>query len=60
MKIVQFQGENRRESIINYFSLDIVEEYGFFKYLEEMGFDENSEDEIINNLIQMYRDKIDE
>jgi hypothetical protein len=55
--IVQFQGENRKDAIINHFSLDIEEEDEFFQYLEEMGYDENSDDEILESLIVMYREK---
>ena len=55
--IAQFRGETRKESIINHFSLDIEEEEGFFQYLEEMGYDENSDDEILESLIIMYRDE---
>lgn len=55
--IVQFQGESRKDAIIHHFSLDIVEEEGFFQYIEEMGYDENSDDEILESLVVMYREK---
>lgn len=54
--IVQFNGETRHEAIVNYFSLDIVEEEEFFIYMEEMGYDENDEDDVIENLISMWRE----
>ena len=43
--IVQFQGEIRKDAIINHFSLDIEEEE-FFQYIEKMGYSEDSEDDI--------------
>lgn len=55
--IVQFQGENRKDAIINHFSLDIEEEDEFFQYIEEMGYSEDSEDAILESLIVMYREK---
>ena len=53
--IAQFQGEDRRESIVNHFSLDIEEEEDFFNYLDQMGYDEDSPDEILENCIVMWR-----
>lgn len=53
--IVQFQGETREQAIVNHFSLDLEEEEGFFKYLESMGYSIDSEDEVIESLISMYR-----
>jgi len=53
--IAQFQGEDRRESIVNHFSLDIEEEEDFFIYIEAMGYNEDSPDEILENLIVMWR-----
>lgn len=53
--IVQFSGETRKDAIINYFSLDIEEEDEFFEYLENMGYSEDDDDEIIINLVEMYR-----
>ena len=53
--IAQFQGEDRRESIVNHFSLDIEEEEDFFIYIEVMGYNEDSPDEILENLIVMWR-----
>lgn len=55
--IVQFSGEDRKQAIVNHFSLDIVEEDHFFDYVKEMGYSIDDEDEIIENLIQMWRTK---
>jgi hypothetical protein len=53
--IVQFPGETREEAIVNHFSLDIVEEEKFLAYIEQMGYSIDSDDEIIENLISMWR-----
>ncbi len=53
--IPQFGGETRKDAIINHFSLDIIEEDGFFEYLSSMGYTEDEDDEIIESLIIMYR-----
>lgn len=55
--IVQFSGEDRREAIVNHFSLDIVEEDAFFDYVNVMGYTIEDEDEIIENLVKMWRTK---
>jgi hypothetical protein len=59
MPIVQFKNEDRRTAIVNHFSLDIEEERLFFKYLEEMGYSIDSEDSIIENMIEMWRKNVD-
>lgn len=53
--IVQFSGEDRKDAIVNHFSLDIVEEEGFMRYIKEMGYSIEEDDEIIENLIVMWR-----
>jgi hypothetical protein len=53
-KIAQFSGETRKESIINHFSLDLEEEVYFFKYIEALGYDENSSDELLTSLHEMF------
>lgn len=58
--IAQFKGESRKDAIINHFSLDIVEEEDFFKYVEEMGYSENSEDAILESLVEMFRKNKDD
>lgn len=58
--IAQFKGESRKDAIINHFSLDIVEEEDFFKYMEEMGYSENSEDAILESLVEMFRKNKDD
>ena len=55
--ITRFQGESRKDSIINHLSLDIDEEIKFFEYLTEMGYSEDSEDEIIESMHEMFLQK---
>ncbi len=52
--IAQFQGEDRREAIINHFSLDIEEEETFFAFMESMGYSKDSEDDIIEALHKIF------
>jgi len=53
--ITQFQGESRRDAIVNHFSLDLEEEYEFFHFIEEMGYDENAPDVIITSLHEIFK-----
>lgn len=55
--IAQFQGEDRREAIINHLSLDIEEEYTFFAFLEAMGYSEYSDDDIIEAMHNIFIEK---
>jgi hypothetical protein len=57
--IVQFKGETRREAIINYFSLDIEEEEQYFRYIDQMGYSIDSEDEVLESLCDMMRKQND-
>lgn len=52
--IVQFQGETRRDAIINHFSMDLEDEYRFFEFIQDMGHDENAPDEIIISLWEIF------
>lgn len=52
--IVQFQGEDRKQAIINHFSLDLEEEVEFFVYVESMGYSIYSPDYILENLHLMW------
>ena len=52
--IVQFQGEDRKQAIINHFSLDLEEEEEFFVYMYEMGYTIDSDDGILENLHMMW------
>lgn len=52
--LIQFQGEDRKDAIVNHFSLDIEEEYLFFEYIKEMGYTIDSEDELIESLYGMF------
>lgn len=52
--IVQFNGEDRREAIINHLGLDITEEDEFIEYVKSMGYNIDAEDEIIESLYKMY------
>jgi hypothetical protein len=56
--ITQFNGESRRDAIINHFSLDSIEEGRFFLYIKHMGYTIDAEDEIIENLHKMWDEKI--
>jgi hypothetical protein len=57
--IVQFNGENRKDAIINHFSLDVSQEVSFFEYIQDMGYDENSDDDILESLMEMWRKNLD-
>jgi hypothetical protein len=52
--IPQFQGENRKDAIINHLGLDIEEEEKFFEFIEQMGYTIDAEDEIIEGLYEMF------
>lgn len=54
--IAQFSGETREEAIINHFSLELEEQERFFEYIEAMGYSIDSEDEILESLIIMFRE----
>jgi hypothetical protein len=56
--IVQFQGEDRKEAIVNHFSLDIEEEDLFFQYISDMGYTIDADDEIIESLHNMWYKKL--
>jgi hypothetical protein len=53
--IARFEGETREDSIVNHFSLDIEEQDLFFAYVNEMGYNLDSDDDILENLIKMWR-----
>lgn len=58
MSITQFSGEDRKTAIVNHFSLDIEEEEIFFNFIKDMGYTEDSEDEIIESIyLACKRDK---
>lgn len=54
MTITQFSGEDRRQAIINHFSLDIEEEDEFFEFVEEMGYDIDETDEMMISIYNMF------
>jgi hypothetical protein len=56
--ITQFQGEDRKEAIVNHFSLDIDEEDRFLKYIDQMGYSIDAEDEVIESLHRMWNQKL--
>jgi hypothetical protein len=58
MSIVQFIGEERRDAIVNHFSLDIEEEKSFFDYVKSLGYSIYSADDIIENLYKMWNDNL--
>ncbi len=52
--ITQFQGEDRKQAIINHFSLDIEEEDLFIEYIEDMGYNIHTQDELLEHLHAMW------
>lgn len=52
--ITQSKGESRLDAIVNHFSLDIVEEESFIKFIETMGYTIDDDDEIIEKLHVMW------
>lgn len=52
--IVQFKGETRKQAIVNHFSLDIEDEESFFKYMKEMGYSLDANDDLIESLHNMW------
>lgn len=52
--IVQFKGESRKQAIVNHFSLDIEDEESFFKYIKEMGYSIDDNDDLIESLHDMW------
>lgn len=55
--ITQFQGESRKDAIINHFSLDIEDEVLFFEYVDKMGYSIDEQDDLIESLYQMFLHK---
>jgi len=55
--ITQFQGEDRKDAIVNHFSLDIVEEDDFFEFIDEMGYSIYDSDDIIESLHEMFLER---
>lgn len=55
--ITQFQGEDRKDAIINYLSLDIIEEDEFFEFIEEIGYSIDDNDDIIESLYKMFLER---
>jgi len=56
--ITQFSGETREQAIINHFSLDMIEEEAFLKYIKEMGYTIDAEDSIIEGLHEMWESNL--
>jgi hypothetical protein len=52
--IARFEGESRKQAIVNHFSLDIDEEKAFFKYIADMGYEIGASDDIIESLHEMW------
>ena len=55
--IVQFSGEDRKDAIVNHFSLDIEEEDEFFAYVDEMGYSIDDSDDLIESLHKMFLER---
>lgn len=58
--ITQFQGESRKQAIVNHFSLDIDEERQFISYIGHMGYTIDADDDIIENLHHMWEENINQ
>lgn len=56
--ITQFQGETRKQAIVNHFGLDIVEEDRFLNYIVDMGYTIDADDETIESLHKMWQEKL--
>lgn len=56
--ITQFQGESRKQAIVSHFSLDIDEERQFISYIGHMGYSIDADDDIIENLHQMWEEHL--
>lgn len=54
MAITQFKGETRKQAIVNHFSLDMTEEDSFLKYIKDMGYTVDSDDDVIEGLHEMW------
>lgn len=54
MAITQFQGESRERAIVNHFGFDIIEEEQFLKYIVDMGYTIDADDETIESLHEMW------
>lgn len=58
MAITHFPGATRWENIVNHFGLDMIEEDQFLKYISDMGYFVESDDETIENLHQMWEENL--
>lgn len=56
--ITQFTGETRKDAVINHFGLDIVEEESFLKYIEQIGYSIEIDDDILENLHEMWEENL--
>lgn len=56
--ITQFKGETRKQAIVSHFSLDIDEERQFISYIGHMGYTIDADDDIIENLHQMWEENL--
>lgn len=56
--ITQLPGESRWESICSHFSLDTMEEDQFLAYIKKMGYTIDADDEIIENLHEMWENNL--
>jgi hypothetical protein len=56
--ITQFKGESRKLAIVNHFSLDVAEEDRFLKYITDMGYTIDADDETIESLHVMWEEKL--
>ena len=55
--ITQLQGEDRKDAIVNHFSLDITEEDDFFEFIDEMGYYIDDSDDMIESLYKLFLER---
>ena len=53
---IQFPGETDWDSIVNHYSLDIVEEEDYYQYVKEQGHDKDTELGILLSLYAAWAD----
>lgn len=56
--IVELPSEDRWDAIVNHFSLDTMEEDEFLAYIGKMGYTIDADDEIIENLHDMWENNL--
>jgi hypothetical protein len=52
--INQFQGESRKDAVVNHFGFDIEEEASFLNFIHDMGETVDSPDEVLEELHERW------